>query len=86
MDIGDYISVAEAAEIMQKDPSLVQKMCRAGKLDGATKKGRDWLIPRKSAENYTPGPRGFAARPRAPTIPPEWLEVLSLHPHSKNGS
>lgn len=84
MDIQDYISVTEAAAIMQKDPSLVQKLCRAGKLDGATKKGRDWLIPRESAENYTPGPRGFAARARAPRIPPEWQEVLSPHPPQKN--
>ena len=90
MDVKDYLSSTEAAEAMQKHRSQVQALCRQGKLEGAIKRGRDWLIPRASAENYTPGPRGFAAHPEniknAPAIQPEWQDVLSPRPPKKNGS
>ena len=84
MDIEKYVSVLEAMAIMGRDPAHIARLCRQGKLEGAIKIGRDWRIPRATAENYTPGPKGFAARPKRPTIPSEWQEVLSHHPAKKN--
>lgn len=80
----DLITTKEAAAIIGCLPRSVKTLCQRGKLPGARKVGRDWLIPRVSAENYTPGPKGFAARPRAPTIPSEWLDILPLQPAPKN--
>ncbi|MBQ7262381.1 MAG: helix-turn-helix domain-containing protein [Synergistaceae bacterium] len=63
MDIAGYIGTTEAARLMKLDPSQVCRLCRDGRLEGATRIGREWLIPRSSAEGYTPGPQGFAAHP-----------------------
>ena len=59
----DMLTTREAAEIIGILPSSVKLLCRQGKLPGAEKRGRDWFIPRESAEGYTPGPQGFAAHP-----------------------
>lgn len=81
MDIKKYVTVSQAAEIMAKDVSQIARLCRQGKLAGAVKMGPNWVIPRASVENYTPGPKGFAAHPeknprRPAPIPPEWREKL----------
>ena len=63
MGIEEYITIAEAIAIMGLQRSQIALLCREGKLAGARKAGPNWLIPRTSAETYTPGPRGFAAHP-----------------------
>ncbi|MBQ9526889.1 MAG: helix-turn-helix domain-containing protein [Fretibacterium sp.] len=85
MELNDYVSIIEAMDIMHKDPTHIARLCRQGKLEGAVKVGRDWRIPRTAAENYVPGPRGFATRKKHPRIPPEWEGILSPHPPKKNG-
>ena len=61
MDIQEFISVEEAAELSGYGKWNITLLCRQGKLDGAVKVGKVWLIPRKAIEDYKPGPQGFAA-------------------------
>jgi hypothetical protein len=59
MGLDEYITITEAAQILDKTVSMIGRLCRAGKLHGAEKKGNAaWLIPRASVETYTPGKRG----------------------------
>ena len=61
MDIKDLVSVEEAAKILGYEKSSVTMLCRKGKLEGAFRIGHQWLIPRKTVENYVKAPQGFAA-------------------------
>ena len=61
MDIQDFVSVEEAAKILGYVKSSVTGLCRKGKLEGAIRIGHQWLIPRKTIENYEKAPQGFAA-------------------------
>lgn len=55
MELNNYVSVAEAAEIMKKSVNLVGKLVRNGRLEGAKKVGKmGWLIPLESVLNYRP--------------------------------
>jgi hypothetical protein len=59
MELNEYVTITEAAQILDKTVSMIGRLCRAGKLSGAEKKGNAaWLIPRASVESYTPGKRG----------------------------
>ena len=60
MDLGELLTIEEAAEKLGYLRSSVTLMCRRGKLEGAFKIGHQWMIPRKSVENYKKGPQGFA--------------------------
>lgn len=59
--IEDYISIAEASKLFGHDRNFWARLCQQGKLPGARKIGRIWVIPKESAQNYIPGPKGFAA-------------------------
>ena len=61
MDIKDLVSVEEAAKILGYRNSSVALLCRQGKLEGAFRIGHQWMIPRKTIENYEKAPQGFAA-------------------------
>ena len=61
MDIQDFVSVEEAAEILGYVKSSVTGLCRKRKLEGAIRIGHQWLIPRKTIESYEKAPQGFAA-------------------------
>ena len=77
MDIENYIGMAEAARISGMSIFHLSRLCRQGKIEGAVKVSQNWLAPRSSVENYTPGPKGFAAHPRKKSaIPPEWEQVI----------
>ena len=60
MDIKDLVSVEEAAKILGYRKSSVALLCRQGKLEGAFRIGHQWMIPRKTIENYEKGPQGLA--------------------------
>lgn len=60
----NVICASDAAAIIGVTRRQVGYLCREGKLPGAKKIGPNWVIPRASAENYIPGPQGFAAHPR----------------------
>lgn len=43
--MADYISVKEAARLWNITDRSVTGLCSAGRIEGAVKNGRDWLIP-----------------------------------------
>lgn len=55
-----YMTVKEAAQYIDRSESLIRKLCSGGKLAGVKKIGTNWLIPKESLLQYTPGPKGFA--------------------------
>ena len=61
MDIQDLMSVEEAAKVLGYRNSSITMLCRQGKMEGAFRKGHQWLIPKATIENYEKNPRGFAA-------------------------
>jgi hypothetical protein len=42
----EYIKVSEAAERWRISAHRVQELCKMGKIEGAVRFGRDWMIPR----------------------------------------
>ena len=58
MELSDYVSVYEAAQLINRKESLIRTLCQNGRLAGVTKFGKSWLIPRNSILNYTPAKRG----------------------------
>ena len=52
----EYIKVAEAAEKFGLSVHRVQELCKLGKIEGAVRFGRDWMIP-KDAEKPLDGRR-----------------------------
>lgn len=42
----DYIKTDEAAKMWNITPRRVQILCQQGKIDGAVRLGRDWMLPR----------------------------------------
>jgi hypothetical protein len=74
MNLDEYITITEAAQMLDKTVGMIGRLCRAGKLPGAEKKGSAaWLIPRASVESYRPAKRG--AKPRKEKIKAE-LEII----------
>ena len=43
--MADYIPVKEAARLWNITDRSVTGLCRTGRIDGAVKNGRDWMIP-----------------------------------------
>lgn len=43
--IDGYISIKDVAEMWGLTPRSVRNMCATGKIQGAEKVGRDWLVP-----------------------------------------
>ena len=49
MDIfQDYIKIEEVAQLWNVTPRRVQALCADGKIEGATRFGRDWMIPKNT--------------------------------------
>jgi len=53
------IPITRAAEILQLSTARLRQLCAKGRMPGARKIGRDWLLPR--VPTITPGVMG---RPR----------------------
>ena len=47
-----YVSTKEAAEILGLSTRRVVGLCNAGKLEGALRKGRSWMVPEETAYAY----------------------------------
>ena len=43
-----YITAPEYAQLHQKAETIVRRMCRDGRIEGAVLKGRTWLIPEET--------------------------------------
>ena len=41
----NYITTAEAAQVLGLDVRRVARICQLGHIEGAQKWGRDWMIP-----------------------------------------
>ena len=54
LGIDEYITSSEAAQLINKAPSMIARLCQTEKLPGAKKIGKTWLIPRESVLNYSP--------------------------------
>lgn len=52
MDITDYISTAEAAEMSGYNRRSISMLCKQGKITGAIYKAGKWFIPRISMLMY----------------------------------
>lgn len=57
----DYLTIAQAAKLKKLKPSWVRKMAQDGRIAGATRFGKSWMIPKDF--EITPVPLG---RPRNP--------------------
>jgi hypothetical protein len=57
-DIENYVTSTEASKMIGRVARVISQLCQDGKLPGAKKIAKTWLIPRASVLNYTPGPRG----------------------------
>ena len=60
----DFYSIVEVAAILGIRPVRTRELCRAGRLPGARKVGRCWIVPKDSIKAYKPGMSG---RPRGST-------------------
>lgn len=54
----DLISTTEAAQIMQVCAARARALAAQSKLPGAQHVGRNWVVPRSSAEAWRPCARG----------------------------
>lgn len=43
--IENYLNIRQIAEKWNLTPRTIRKMCADGRIEGATKLGRDWIIP-----------------------------------------
>ena len=57
-NISEYISAAEASQVMEKTPRYITHLCNKGKIDGAFKDGKDWRIPKESLDTIHLSKRG----------------------------
>jgi|GEM_PF-5000367 len=57
----ELLTSAQAAEVMGVNVQRVRALAAANRLPGAYRIGRDWGIPRASAEGYVPAPAGNPA-------------------------
>ena len=53
MEIGGYVSVTCAAQIKNRDPSYIRRLCRDGRIQ-AIKLGHDWLVEEDSLMSFSP--------------------------------
>jgi hypothetical protein len=85
VDLDEYVTITEAARLLNKTVGMVGRLCRAGKFLGAEKKGSAaWLIPRASVLNYTPGPRG--PKPKRAKLAAEKTAILEAAKETKEES
>lgn len=59
MTDADYITTTDAAREMRVSRARVTLLCRTGRLEGARRHGRDWLVPRSTAQAWTPRASGY---------------------------
>jgi hypothetical protein len=75
VNLDEYVTIAEAAQLLNKTVGMIGRLCRADKFPGAEKKGSAaWMIPRESVLNYKPAPRG--PKPRKAQLAAEREELL----------
>ena len=53
MGVYNYLTIAEVAQKINLSKNHVTRLCREGRLEGAVKVGRAWLIPNEAVEAYS---------------------------------
>ena len=48
MNTGEYIALKEMAESWGISVRRVQTLCANGRIEGAVRQGRDWMIPKNA--------------------------------------
>lgn len=61
-DIETYVGTREAAELAGLAQSHVRLLCNTGRIEGARKAGRDWMVPRSWAETFRRSNKGRTGR------------------------
>jgi hypothetical protein len=54
----EYVSIPEAAEILNLKRNRVGVLCREGRFAGAVKIANNWVIPREAVLSHKPLPPG----------------------------
>lgn len=65
----DEVTLATAAQLLKRSPNTLRILLRSGRIAGARKRGRDWVVPRAALWEYLDSlaPSGRPAEhPRAP--------------------
>lgn len=57
-----YVSVTEAAEMLNLKRNRIGVLCREGRFPGAEKVGTTWIIPREAVLNHQPLPPGVKSK------------------------
>lgn len=70
MDLTDYLTTAQAAALTGAAVPTWTNRARAGRIPGAVRVGRDWLLPREAVLAFVPAPTG---KPRDATPSPAAL-------------
>lgn len=52
-----WLTTADAARALQRTPARIRQLCQAGRLPGARRHGRDWLIPASALAHVRLRPR-----------------------------
>lgn len=71
----NYLTGAEVAEILGKTPGMIAKLCQTGKLPGAEKMGKTWIIPKIAVKKYVPEKPG--PKPRKSQLAAERAALLT---------
>jgi hypothetical protein len=59
MDLEKYVTVADAARMLNRSIPMISHLCRGGRFANATKLSTGaWLIPREEVLSYKPMKRG----------------------------
>ena len=74
-DIEEYVTSSEASAMIGRQARVIAQLCQDGKLPGAKKIAKTWMIPRESVLNYKPGPRG--PKPRKTKLAAERAAILA---------
>ena len=64
----DYVSVHDAAIMLNVDRTRVNRLLYQGRFEGAVKIARNWVIPREAVENFQrlkPGVKSKTKRQKA---------------------
>jgi hypothetical protein len=70
----EFVTVAEAAQMMGRGMNRIGKLCREGRFSGAVKMGNSWIIPREALLNHKPLPPGV--KPRKAKLAAEKAAIL----------
>ena len=71
----EYVSIPEAAEILNLKRNRIGVLCREGRFPGAAKIANNWMIPRESVLNHKPLPPGV--KPKKAKLAAERAELLA---------